>query len=111
MHIILFIVDIICDLSFAPIDLFFIFGHNNYRFISFFLPNTIFLIYEFYVAWVCYSYTKIFLDGRDFLIKQENVLDNINKENKEKKDIKDNKDNKDNINQSIQLSEINTSSE
>ena len=92
VHFFLFIIDIIFSLSFSPIDLFFIFES---RFLSFVLPNIIFLFYEFYVTWVCYSYTYHLLEGHDILVNGENNSNNIIKNND---------------NQNIQLSEINASS-
>ena len=78
IHSIIFIFDIIFNFSFSPIDLFFIFEKTNFRFLSFILPNIIFLLFELYVAFICYSYIKQILEQHDDLINgkskvQENM--------------------------------------
>ena len=76
-HTLIFIIDIIFNLSFSPIDLFFIFGKKSYRFLSFIFPNIIFLLFELYVAFICYSYTKHLLDNHDDIINEQNkILEN-----------------------------------
>ena len=93
IHFVLFIIDIFFDLSFFPIDLFFILN-NEFKLISFFLPGLLFLTFEFYTSWIIYSYSKYLIDATDPLIKGENVLFN------DKKDIDDN-----NIKNHIELSD------
>ena len=93
IHVILFFVDIFFNLSFFPIDLFFILN-NKYKFISFIIPGLVFLVFEFYTSFIIYSYTKYLLYGTYPLIKGENVIFN------EQKKIENN-----NIKNHIELSE------
>ena len=79
-HCCIFLIDIIFGLSFSSVDLFFIFDNDKLRLISFIFPNIIFLLYELYVVWICYSFTKHLLEGNDALVNGENYL-SYNKEN------------------------------
>ena len=79
-HCCIFLIDIIFGLSFSSIDLFFIFDSKKLRLLSFILPNIVFLLYELYVVWICYSFTKHLLEGNDALVNGENYL-SYNKEN------------------------------
>lgn len=79
----IFLIDIIFGLSFSSVDLFFIFDSDKLRLISFILPNIIFLLYELYVVWICYSFTKHLLEGNDALANGESYL-SYNKENENK---------------------------
>ena len=82
-HCCIFLIDIIFGLSFSSVDLFFIFDSDKLRLISFIFPNIIFLLYELYVVWICYSFTKHLLEGNDALVNGENYL-SYNKENENK---------------------------
>ena len=82
-HCCIFLIDIIFGLSFSSVDLFFIFDNDKLRLISFIFPNIIFLLYELYVVWICYSFTKHLLEGNDALVNGENYL-SYNKENENK---------------------------
>ena len=82
-HCCIFLIDIIFGLSFSSVDLFFIFDSDKLRLISFIFPNIIFLLYELYVVWICYSFTKHLLEGNEALVDGENYL-SYNKENENK---------------------------
>ena len=82
-HCCIFLIDIIFGLSFSSVDLCFIFDSDKLRLISFIFPNIIFLLYELYVVWICYSFTKHLLEGNDALVNGENYL-SYNKENENK---------------------------
>ena len=80
----IFLIDIIFGLCFSSVDLFFIFDGDKSRLISFILPNIVFLLYELYVVWICYSFTKHLLEGNYALVNGENYLSYNNKENDNK---------------------------
>ena len=71
-HLIIFNINIILKLNFSSINLNLLNYNNNSYFYKFTFPNFIYLLYEFFVTWICYSYTKNLSDGNDALVDGQN---------------------------------------
>ena len=75
-HISCLFVNLIFGLKFFALNLDNLFGVNNISYnkelLTFWLPQIIFILYEFYFIWICYSYTKNLCEGNDALVDGQN---------------------------------------
>lgn len=96
-HIVIFMINILFGITFSPISLFYVKSikvitlyKNLFLFV---MPNLLYIFFEFYTSWICYSYTKNLSDGNDALVDGQNFdryfedlgSDNVSRESRELK--------------------------
>ena len=75
LHLILFLFNTLFSMNFSSIELSMINTSHlgmSTRFLSFTLPNFIYLVFELTVTWVSYSYTRNLSEGKDALVDGQN---------------------------------------
>ena len=87
LHILLLIINIIIGTKFSSINLEFRYIKNKQplpdKLYYFIIPNILYLLFELYVTWICYSYSKHLSEGNDALVDGQNFdryTENLNSE-------------------------------